>query len=155
MILTFTLAYLVFEVAGLGHVEVNPHHAVIRQGREGILLIDQATRLLFQAAEEPVERRSDCRKVQFDLRELRLGLGPHQFGLVHFHLILGDRLLVEQLLGVVQLYLSELNLGQLGVQPGLVKDWCNLEQHVTLFHRLALPDRDGLERPADRARTTM
>jgi hypothetical protein len=52
----------VFEVAGLGYVEINPHHAVIGQGREGVSL-DQAALPLLQAVNDAVERCSDVGKV--------------------------------------------------------------------------------------------
>ena len=45
----------VFEVAGLGHVEIDPHHAVVGQGREDVPLFDQATQLFVQAVDDAVE----------------------------------------------------------------------------------------------------
>ena len=45
------VAGLKLEVAGLGHGEVHPHHAVIRKGCEALLLVDQAAHLGFEAAE--------------------------------------------------------------------------------------------------------
>ena len=98
----------VFEVAGLGYVEINPHHAVIGQGREDVPLLDQAALLLVQAVDDAVERCFDLGKVQFGLRQLRLGLGLCQFGLEQRHLILRDTLFVGQLLGVIELQLREL-----------------------------------------------
>ena len=80
----------VFEVLGLGYVEINPHHAVIGQGREDVPLLDQAAQLLVQAVDDAVERCFDVGKVQFGLRQLRLGLGLCQFGLEQCHLILRD-----------------------------------------------------------------
>ena len=85
----------VFEVAGLGHVEINPHHAVIGQGREDVPLLDQAALLLVQAVDDAVERCSDVGEVQFGLRQLRLGLGLRQFGLEQCHLILRDHLVLS------------------------------------------------------------
>ncbi len=39
------------------------------------------------------------------------------------HLILGDHFVLEQLLGVIELQLRELGLGQLGVQSSPGKEW--------------------------------
>ena len=71
----------VFEVVGFGHVEVNPHHAVVGQGREDVSLLDQAALLLVQAVDDAVEGRLDGGEVQFGLRQLHLGLGLGQLGL--------------------------------------------------------------------------
>ena len=90
ILLILTRAGHVFEVAGLGYVEINPHHAVVGQGREDVPLLDQAALLLVQAVDDAVERCSDHGKVQFGLRQLRLGLGLCQFGLEQCHLILRD-----------------------------------------------------------------
>ena len=43
---------------------------------------NQAALLLFQAVDDAVERCFDLGKVQFGLRQIRLGLGLCQFGLV-------------------------------------------------------------------------
>ena len=100
-----------------------------------------------QAVDDAVERCFDGGKVQFGLRQLRLGLGLCQFGLEQCHLILRDHFFLGQLLGVIELQLRELGLGQLGVQLCLVKNWDDLEHHIALLHRLALLDRDLLEIP--------
>ena len=76
----------VFEVTGLGDVEINPHHAVIGQGREDVPLLDQAA-LCSQAVDDAVERGSHVGQIQFGLRQLHLGLGLCQFGLEQCHLI--------------------------------------------------------------------
>ena len=55
----------VFEVAFFGYCEINPHHAVIGQGREDVPLLDQAAQLLVQAVDDAVERCSDVGTVQF------------------------------------------------------------------------------------------
>ena len=47
----------------------------------------------------------------------------------------------------IELQFRELGLGLLGVQPGLVKNWDDLEHQIVLFHRLALLDSDLLEIP--------
>ena len=85
----------VFEVVFLGYVEINPHHAVIGQGREDVPLLDQAALLLVQAVDDAVERCFDLGEVQFGLRQLRLGLGLCQFGLEQCHLILRDHLVLS------------------------------------------------------------
>ena len=82
LLLTLLPAGHVFEVVLLGHVEINPHHAVIGQGREDVPLLDQAALSLQQAVDDAVERCSDVGKVQFGRREVRLGLGLVQFGLL-------------------------------------------------------------------------
>ena len=87
----------VFEVAGLGHVEIDPHHAVVGQGREDVPLLDQAALPLLQAVDDAVERCFDFGKVQFRLRHVRLGLGLVRFGLEQRHLILRDDFVLEQL----------------------------------------------------------
>ena len=58
-----------------------------------------------------------------------------------------DHLLVEQLLGVFELQLRELCLGQLGVELCLVNNWDDLEQQLTLLDLLPLLDGDRLEIP--------
>ena len=60
----------VFEVLFLGYVEIDPHHAVIGQGREDVPLLDQAAELLALAVNDAVERCLDLGKVQFGLRHL-------------------------------------------------------------------------------------
>ena len=72
--------------SGLGDVEINPHHAVVGQGREDVPLLDQAALLLVQAVDDAVERCLDVGKVQFGLRQLRLGLGLGQLGPEQRHL---------------------------------------------------------------------
>ena len=100
-----------------------------------------------QAVDDAVEGRDDLGEVQFGLRQLRLGLGLSQFGLVQGHFLLRDDVLFAQRLGVIKLQLRELGLGHLGVQLRLVKDGDDLEQHLALFHRLPFLDRDLLEIP--------
>ena len=141
---------LVFEVAGLGHVEVDPHHAGVGEGREGVPLLDQTPLLLLEAADEAVEWRLDDGEAQFGLGKLRLGLGLRQLGLGQCHFLLGDHRLLAcgNFLVLLELDLSDPDLGQLGVQLGLGEDRQHLEQHVALLHRLALLDRDLLEIPA-------
>src|SRR5271157_3127281 len=90
ILVTLLQAGHVFEVLGLGYVEVNPHHAVIGQGREEVPLLDQAAELLVLAVDDAVERCSDFGKVQFGLRQVRRGPGPVKFGLEQEHLILRD-----------------------------------------------------------------
>ena len=114
---------LVFEVCFLGYVEINPHDAVIGQGREHVPLLDQAALKDVQAVDDAVETCCDLGKVEFGLRLIRLGLGLCQFGLVQFHLFLRDAFFVGQRLGVIQLQLREVFLGHLGVPLGLVKNW--------------------------------
>ena len=92
LVLILLRAVHVFEVFGLGYVEINPHHAVIGQGREDVPLLDQAAQLLVLAVDDAVERCYDVGKVQFGLRQIRLGLGLVQFGLEQWHLVLGDTL---------------------------------------------------------------
>ena len=97
---------LVFEVLFLGHVEVDPHHAVIGQGRENIPRLGQAAQLLVQAVDDAVERCLDVGQGQFGFRLSHLRLGLCQFGLEQSHLILRDDLSLEQALGVIELELS-------------------------------------------------
>ena len=88
---------LVFKVCFLGYVEINPHDAVIGQGREDVPFLDQAALKHVQAVDDAVETCCDLGKVQFGLRQIRLGLGLCQFGLVQFHLILRDTFLLANL----------------------------------------------------------
>jgi hypothetical protein len=76
-----------------------------------------------------------------------LGLGLVQLGLLQRHLLIGDHLVLEQLLAVIELNLHELGLGQLGIQFRLVKSWYDLVHDIALFHRLAFLDDDVLEIP--------
>ena len=135
----------VFEVTCFGDVEINPHHAVIGQGREDLSLLDQAALLEVQAVDDAVKRCFDGGKVQFGVRQLRIGLGLGQLGLEQQHLILRDHFVLVQLLGVIVLQLRELCLGQLGVRLFLVKNRDDLEQHVILRHLLTFLDFDRLE----------
>ena len=50
---------LVFEVTGFGDVEIDPHQAVIGQGRQGLALLDKAALLVGQAVYHAVKRRFD------------------------------------------------------------------------------------------------
>ena len=93
----------VLEITGFGYVEIDPHHAVIGQGREDVPLPDQAADLRALAVDDAVERRSNLGKVQFGLRQIRVGLGLRQLGLEQFHLVLRGTLFLGQLPGVIQL----------------------------------------------------
>ena len=136
-----------FEIALLGHVEIDPHDAIIGQGREDVPLLDQAALLLSLAVDDAVEGGPDRGEVQFGQRQIRLGLGLGELGLEQFHLVLGNALLGGQSLGVRQFQSREFLLGDLGFPPCLVEDRLDLEHQVALSHHLALPDRDGHEIP--------
>ncbi len=61
LLLLFRVGH-VFEVAGLGDVEIHPHHAVVGQAGEDVPLLDQASLPLFQAVDDAVERSCDLVK---------------------------------------------------------------------------------------------
>ena len=82
----------VVQVIFLGNVEIDPHHAVIGQGREDVPFFDQAPLALQQAIDDAVERRCDLGEIQLRFGQVRLGLGFRQFGLLEQRLVLGDHL---------------------------------------------------------------
>ena len=76
--------------------------------------------LLVQAVDDAVERCSDVGKVHFGLRQIRLGLGPCQFGLEQLHLLLRDHLAFGSAnIWVYSTPVSRVSLGLFGVHLAL------------------------------------
>lgn len=104
--------------------------------------------LLFLTVDDAVERRLDLGEVQFRFRQLRLGAGLGQLGLLKQHFLNGDDALFIEPLGVIEFQFRELGLRDLCVPLRLVKSRNDPEQHLILLHVLAFSDRDRLEIPA-------
>src|SRR5436190_23053417 len=58
----------ILQVPGLGHIEIDPHLAVVRERREDVPFIDEAALLIALAIYNPIKGRRYPRKSQFGRR---------------------------------------------------------------------------------------
>ncbi|GIW79360.1 MAG: hypothetical protein KatS3mg105_1167 [Gemmatales bacterium] len=128
----------VVEVEGFGHIEINPHDAVVRKGGENVPFFDKGTKLLVLAMNDSVEGSADGAEIQVSFSQFRLGFGFGEFGAEQSDFLDRNHFLLVKHLGIVQLDLSELCFRLGGVVFGFVEDGHDLEENIPLLHRLSL-----------------
>ena len=109
-------ALLVVEVLGLADVEVDPHLASVREGREQLALFEQAAPADLEPVEHAVEGGAHLGQVEVDPSQRLLGIGLAEAGLRQRELVGRHDLVIPERLRVLELDAGHLGLGRRPLQ---------------------------------------